>query len=248
MRAPGNKICGDLRAIPHSGHHISHRLYRIPGVIGTAGGALEEPVISLDLRHLRLRVKFDKLGILVGGEDEEVLALQQSVQIQIGMTHRCGLGGVKEGGEIPPILFPGLPVVTHPCKSTFEVVLLSKRPEVFAVGVVVLVVKISAAGSGQAGGPAHYHTVSFLYLLYQTMDLFAIRQRLFVSQLIRRTAGSIDRIVLGIIHLGLHDQIIIEVHCRHSFQVGVIFILTSNDFSILLRRCQYAVIIKITSK
>ena len=164
------------------------------------------------------------------------------------MTHRCGLGGAKEGGKIPPILFSGLPGVHHPCKSTFEVVLLRKRPEVFPVGVVVLVVKISATGSGQAGGPTHYHTVSFLYLLYQPIDLFAIRQRLFVSQLIRRTAGSIDRIVPGIIHLGLHDQIIIEVHCYHSFQAGVIFILTSNYFSILLRRCQYAVIIKITSK
>ena len=164
------------------------------------------------------------------------------------MTHRCGLGGVKEGGEIPPILFPCLPWVHHPCKSTFEVVLFGKRAEVFAVGVVVLVVKISTTGSGQAGGPAHYHTVSFLYLLYQPMNLFAVRQRLFVSQLIRRTAGSIDRIVLGIIHLGLHDQIIIEVHCRHSFRVGVIFILTSNYFSIPLRRCQCAVIIKITSK
>ena len=75
-----------------------------------------------------------------------------------------------------------------PAKAPLKVVLLGKRAEVFAVGVVVLVVKISTTGSGQAGGPAHYHTVSFLYLLYQTMDLFAIRQRLFVSQLIRRTA------------------------------------------------------------
>ena len=164
------------------------------------------------------------------------------------MTHRCGLGGVKESGEIPPILFPGLPGVHHPCKSTFEVVLLSKRPEVFPVGVVVLVVKISATGSGQAGSSAHYHTVSFLYLLYQPIDLFAIRQRLFISQLIRRTAGSIDMIVLGIIHLGLHDQIIVKVHCHHSFRAGVIFILTSKYFSILLRFCQYDVIIKITSK
>ena len=95
--------------------------------------------------------------------------------------------------------------------------------EVFAVGVAVLIVKISATGSGQAGGPAHYHTVSFLYLLYQPINLFAIRQRLFVSQLIRRTAGSIDMIVSGIIHLGLHDQIIIEVHFHHSFRVGVTF-------------------------
>ena len=79
MRAPGNKICGDLRAIPHSGHHISHRLYRIPSVIGTTGGTLEEAVIPLDLCHLLLRVEFDKLGILVRGEDEEVLAFQQSV-------------------------------------------------------------------------------------------------------------------------------------------------------------------------
>jgi Rrf2 family protein len=54
--------------------------------------------------------------------------------------------------------------------------------------------------------------------------------------------------VPGIIHLGLHDQIIIEVHCHHSFRVGVIFILTSNYLSILLHYCQYAVIIKITSK
>ena len=121
------------------------------------------------------------------------------------MTHRCGLGGVKESGEIPPILFPCLPWVHHPCKSTFEVVLLGKRSEVFAVRVVVLVVKISATSSGQAGGPAHYHTVSFLYLLYQPIDLFAIRQRLFVSQLIRRTSGSIDMIVFGIIHLCLHN-------------------------------------------
>ena len=83
--------------------------------------------------------------------------------------------------------------------------------------------------------------------MYQPIDLFAIRQRLFVSQLIRRTAGSIDMIVSGIIHLGLHDQIIIEVHFYHSFQVGVIFILTSKHFSILLRCCQYVVIIKITS-
>ena len=79
MRAPGNEIRGNLRAIPHSGYHINHWLYRIPGVIGTTGGTLEEAVIPLDLRHLLLRVEFDKLGILVGGEDEEVLAFQQSV-------------------------------------------------------------------------------------------------------------------------------------------------------------------------
>ena len=30
-------------------------------------------MISLDLCYLVLRVEFDKLGILVGGEDEEVL-------------------------------------------------------------------------------------------------------------------------------------------------------------------------------
>ena len=125
----------------------------------------------------------------------------------------------------------------------------SIRDTVFEAQVSEMMLLITqATGSGQTGGPAHYHTVSFLYLLYQTMDLFAIRQRLFVSQLIRRTAGSIDMIVSGIIHLGLHDQIIIEVHCHHSFQVGVIFILTSNYFSILLRHCQYVVIIKITSK
>ena len=75
----GNKIRGNLRAIPHSGYHISHRLYRIPSVIGTTGGTLEEAVIPLDLCHLLLRVEFDKLGILVSGEDEEVLAFQQSV-------------------------------------------------------------------------------------------------------------------------------------------------------------------------
>ena len=75
----GNEIRGNLRAIPHSGHHISHWLYRIPGVIGAAGSTLEEPVISLDLCHLLLRVEFDKLSILVRSEDEEVLALQQSV-------------------------------------------------------------------------------------------------------------------------------------------------------------------------
>ena len=75
----GNKIRGDLRAIPHSGYHISHRLYRIPSVIGAAGSTLEETVIPLNLCHLLLRVKFDELGILVGGEDEEVLAFQQSV-------------------------------------------------------------------------------------------------------------------------------------------------------------------------
>ena len=133
------------------------------------------------------------------------------------MTHRCGLGGVKEGGEIPPILFPCLPWVHHPCKSTFEVVLLGKRSEVFAVGVVVLVVKISATGSGQTGGSAHYHTVGILYLLHQPLNLFTVRQRLFVGQRIGRTAGGIDRLVLGIISLGLHDQIIVEVHCHHSF-------------------------------
>ena len=77
--APGNEIRRNLRAIPHSGYHISHRLYRIPSVIGTTGGTLEEPVISLDLCHLLLRVEFDKLGILVRGEDEEVLTFQQSV-------------------------------------------------------------------------------------------------------------------------------------------------------------------------
>ena len=79
VRAPGNEIRGNLRAIPHSGHHISHRLYRIPSVIGTTGGTLEEAVIPLNLCHLLLRVEFDKLGILVRGEDEEVLAFQQSV-------------------------------------------------------------------------------------------------------------------------------------------------------------------------
>ena len=77
--ASGNKIRGNLRAIPHSGYHISHRLYRIPSVIGTTGGTLEEAVIPLNLCHLLLRVEFDKLGILVRGEDEEVLAFQQSV-------------------------------------------------------------------------------------------------------------------------------------------------------------------------
>ena len=73
-----------------------------------------------------------------------------------------------------------------PCKSTFEVVLLSKRPEVFLVGVVVLVVKISATGSGQAGGSAYYHTVSFLYLLYQPIDLFAMNMLYY---------GDMDRVV-----------------------------------------------------
>ena len=53
--------------------------YRIPSVIGTTGGTLEETVIPLDLCHLLLRVEFDKLGILVRGEDEEVLTFQQSV-------------------------------------------------------------------------------------------------------------------------------------------------------------------------
>ena len=77
--APGNEIRRNLRTIPHSGYHISHRLYRIPSVIGTTGGTLEEAVIPLDLRHLLLRVEFDKLGILISGEDEEVLAFQQSV-------------------------------------------------------------------------------------------------------------------------------------------------------------------------
>ena len=79
MVAPGNEIRGNLRAIPHSGYHISHRFYRIPSVIGAAGSTLEETVIPLDLCHFLLRVKFDELGILVGGEDEEVLAFQQSV-------------------------------------------------------------------------------------------------------------------------------------------------------------------------
>ena len=79
VRTPGNEIGGNLRAIPHSGHHISHWLYHIPGVIGTTGGTLEEAVIPLNLCHFLLRVEFDKLGILVGGEDEEVLAFQQSV-------------------------------------------------------------------------------------------------------------------------------------------------------------------------
>ena len=36
--APRNKIRWNLRAISHSVHHISHWLYRIPGVIGTASG------------------------------------------------------------------------------------------------------------------------------------------------------------------------------------------------------------------
>ena len=58
----GMRSVGNLRAISHSGHHTSHWLYCIPGVIGTAGGTLEEPVISLDFRHLLLRVEFDKLG------------------------------------------------------------------------------------------------------------------------------------------------------------------------------------------
>ena len=78
VRTPGNEIGGNLRAIPHSGHHISHWLYRIPGVIGAAGSTLEEPVISLDFRHLLLRVEFDKLGILVGGEDEESLPFSKA--------------------------------------------------------------------------------------------------------------------------------------------------------------------------
>ena len=40
---------------------------------------LKKAVIPLNLCHLLLRVEFDKLGILVRGEDEEVLAFQQSV-------------------------------------------------------------------------------------------------------------------------------------------------------------------------
>ena len=47
VRAPGNEIRGNLRAIPHSGYHINHWFYRIPGVIGTTGGTLEEAVIDL---------------------------------------------------------------------------------------------------------------------------------------------------------------------------------------------------------
>lgn len=155
---------------------------------------------------------------------------------------------MQKGSQISPVFFPGLPAVHHPSKGTFEVVLFCKRPEVFSIGGVVLVVEIPAAGSRQAGGSAHYHAVSFPDLLYQPIDLFAIRQRLFVGQLIRRAAGSIDRVVLTVIPLGLHDQVLIKLHCHHSFLLGVIFILTTNYLNTYLRFCQYAVIIKLTPK
>ena len=164
------------------------------------------------------------------------------------MTHRCGLGGVKECGEIPPILFPCLPGVHHPCKSTFEVVLLGKRAEVFC-------------GKSRCPRSKNLHHRQRTGrrprpLPHSQLPLPPVPNdgsvrytaAAFCSQLIRRTAGSIDMIVPGIIHLGLHDQIIIEVHFHHSFRVGVIFIFTSDHLIILLHHCQYAVIIKITSK
>lgn len=102
------------------------------------------------------------------------------------MTHRCGLGGVKECGEIPQYssLSPG---VHHPLQKHLEVVLLDKGREVFAARVVVLVKSHHRRRTGRGLRPLPHSQL--LYLLYQTMDLF-IRQRLFVSQLIRRTAEA----------------------------------------------------------
>ena len=174
-----------------------------------------------------------------------------------GSIYGSGYSGpyLAPGGdtEVPPDPTPSYPSINQVDDQTNALMLssIASAAVMYAADELLIDSTMKSRQGVRQTGPfaaARINTVSFLYLLYQTMDLFAIRQRLFVSQLIRRTAGSIDMIVPGIIHLGLHDQIIIEVHCHHSFQVGVIFILTSNYFSILLRHCQYVVIIKITSK
>ena len=53
---------------------------------------MEKAVVPLDLCHLCLRVELDELGVLIGGEDEEVLSLQQRVQIPVWLPHRGRAG------------------------------------------------------------------------------------------------------------------------------------------------------------
>ena len=180
VRTPWNHIRRNGRFLSHGGYHFLHRLHGIPGVVCAAGGTLEKAVIALNFRYLVLRVELDELGVLVGGENKEILSLQQRVQVEIGLTYRGGLGGVQEGGKVSPESCPVIPLAEHSIKSPLEVVLLCKFAEVFAEGSVVLVVEIPASGSGQAGGSTHYNAVGGFDLLYQALNLFLIRYRPFI--------------------------------------------------------------------
>src|SRR5699024_10648780 len=90
----GDHLRWDGRPLSHRLYHFLHRLYGVPGVIGAAGSTLEEPVIPLDLRHVILRIELDKLGVLIGGQHEEILALQRGIHVEIGLPYRRGLGRV----------------------------------------------------------------------------------------------------------------------------------------------------------
>ena len=225
VRAPGDQFRRDRDTVTHRLYHSLHRLHGVPGVVGTADSTLEEAVIALNFRYLVLRVKLDKLGVLVGSQHKEVLAFQQSIQVEIGLAHRGGLGGVQEGGEISPEGGPVIPLAEHPIKSALEMILLRKLAEVFAEGGVVLIVEVTAPGGRQAGSPAHHNAVGIPNLLRQPHDLLVIRQGFFVGQLIRRAAGSIDVIIFGVIHLGLHDQILVKTHGHHSFLLVLVLFL-----------------------
>ena len=194
---------------------------------------MKETVISLDLRYFVLRVELDKLGVLVGGQHEEILSVQQGVQVKIGLTHRGGLGGVQEGGKVCPKGRTVIPLAEHPVKGSLEVVLLRKLAKIFAEGGVVLIVEVPAAGGGQAGGPAHHHTVGIPDLPHQPPNLLVIRQRLFFGQLIGRAPRGIHAIIPLKIHLGLCDQILVETHI-HPF--GLMLFLFLLQF-ILTRAC-----------
>ena len=79
LRTAGNQLCWYSGSLSHRLYHFFHWLYCIPRLVMTAIGALEKPVISLNLTDLFLFINFDELCVLIGGQYMKILALKDFI-------------------------------------------------------------------------------------------------------------------------------------------------------------------------
>ena len=212
VRAARHELCRNLKAVSHGLYHAGDRLDRVPHLVGAAAGALEEAVIALDLGHLLPRVDLYELRVLVGGEHEEVLLGENSIEVLVGLTQRGVERGVEEGSEVAPARLGGGPTVERPLESAPETVTLGEFAEMPAIGRVVLVVEVAAARRGKPGGPAYKHAIGFLDHAGKALDLLVIGLRLAVAQVIGRAADSIG-CLMGKRSVGeLDNELLVRSH------------------------------------
>ena len=216
VRTARNELGGDARVVALRLDHLAHGLHGIPGVVCAAARALEEAVVALDLRHLVLRVELHELRVLVGGEHEEVLALEQGVEVEVGRAYRRRLRGVKKRGEIRPLILGRLPPAKAPVEGAANAVLLGKLAEVLAKGRRVPVVEVAAARRREPGRTAHENAVGPVDLANQPLDLLLVRERRGPRQLVGRTARRIRGVEAAEVLLRGNDQLLVRGHRSSS--------------------------------